>query len=155
MTPGGAVVVGLFCAGIGVLVILAVLGVFGPAPLTRGTPLWVGVLAGLMFVQAGLAVIVGYAVAGGADRDGDLPPGTPFRVRLTQYLLGLGITVSLALIATWIALGAGGRDCQVTGLISAEADETVCRVVFGIGALLTWAFAVVVSVISCKRLQRG
>jgi hypothetical protein len=100
-------------------------------------------------------VIVGYALAGGAGRDGDLPPATPFSVRLTQYLLGLGITVSLALIGTWIALGAGGRNCQVTGLMSGEADETVCRVVFGTGALLVWVFAVVLSVISYKRLQRS
>lgn len=155
LSPGGAIVVGVFCAGVGVLVILAMLGVFGPPRLTRDTPPWVGLLAGLMFVLGGLAVIVGYAVAGGAGRDGDLPPGTPFSVRFTQYLLGLGITVSLGLIATWVALGAGGRNCQVTGLMSAEADETVCRVVFGIGTLLVWAFAVVLTVISYKRMQRG
>ena len=153
LSPHGAVVVGLFCGGTGALVILASLGVFGPARLSPGTPPWIGVLAGLVFVLAGLAVIVGYALAGGAAAGGDLPPGTPVRLRVTQYCLGLGITASLALIGTWIALGAGPRSCQVTAMITAEASATVCRVVFGFGALLTWVFAVVLGVVSYKRLR--
>jgi hypothetical protein len=110
------------------------------------------VLAGLVFVLGGLALIVVYAV-GGAGRDGDLPPGTPFPVHLTQSLLGLGIMVLLALIGTWIAVGTGPRNCQVTGFINGEADGTVCRVVFGLGALLTWIFTVVLGVVSYRRLR--
>ena len=152
LSPRGAVVVGLFCAALGTLVILASLGAFPSAPLTPGTPSWVGILGGLVFVLAGLAVIVGYAVAR-ANAHGDLPPGTPFGVRLAQYVLGLGITVSLALIGTWIALGAGPRHCQITGTITAEANDTVCRVVFGAGAVLTWVVTGVLGVVSYKRLR--
>jgi hypothetical protein len=52
-------------------------------------------------------MIVGYAVAGGVGPDGDLPAGTPRRVRVTQYLLGLGIVSALGAVATWVAFGPG------------------------------------------------
>src|SRR5260221_10350655 len=68
----------------GVPPILAALGML-PVPLTRGTPAWVGVCAGLLFILGGAAIINGYAIAGGAGPDGDLPPGTSLGVRLAQY----------------------------------------------------------------------
>jgi hypothetical protein len=152
LSPRAAVVIGLLCAAAGVPVILASLGFFPSAPLTPGTPPWVGILAGMVFVLAGVAMIVGYAVAG-AGPDGDLPPGTSFGIRVMQLLLGLGVTVSLAMIGTWIALGGGPRKCEVTGIFNGEADDTICRVAFGVGALLTWVFTVVLGVVSYRRLR--
>ena len=108
LSPGAAVAIGLECGAMGLFVILLSLGVFGQAPL-EDTPSWAGICVGLVFVLGGLALINGYAVAGGAAPDGDLAPGTPFGVRLVQYLLGLGITTSMALIASWVAFGPGTR----------------------------------------------
>src|SRR5438046_91633 len=108
LSPRGAVAVGLICAALGVVIILGGLGVLPlrPAPDVAGSP-WVLVCAGLAFVLAGGAVIVGFAVAGGSGPDGDLPPGTPFSVRLTQYFLGLGTLGSMTAVVTWIAFGPG------------------------------------------------
>jgi hypothetical protein len=64
--------------------LLLALGTFGDTHLTDGTPPWVGIVAGLAFVLGGLAMIVGYGVAGGVAPDGDLPPGTPTVVRLVR-----------------------------------------------------------------------
>jgi hypothetical protein len=152
LSPRGAVVVGLFCAGMGAFVIAASLGAFPSAPLTPGTPPWVGILAGLVFVLAGLAVIVGYAMAR-ADHHGDLPPGTPLPVRITQYVLGLGITTSLALIGTWIAIGAGPRTCQISGSFTADANGAICRIGFGLGAFLAWMVTIMLGVVSYRRLR--
>jgi len=77
-----------------------------------------------------------------------------FRTEAVDHLvLGLGITGSLAMIGTWIALGGGPRKCEVTGIFSGEAADTVCRVAFGVGAFLTWVFTVVLGVVSYRRLR--
>jgi hypothetical protein len=99
---------GLIFVAAGIVPILGALGVL-PLPLTPGTPVWVGVCAGLLFVLAGGAIINGYAIAGGAAPDGDLPPGTPFRVQLAQFVLGLGIYGLFAAIFGWVAFGKGAR----------------------------------------------
>jgi hypothetical protein len=83
LPPRSAVLFGLLFMAAGVPPILAALGML-PVPLTRGTPAWVGVCAGLLFILGGAAIINGYAIAGGAGPDGDLPPGTSFGVRLVQ-----------------------------------------------------------------------
>jgi len=70
----------------------------------------------LVFAVVGLVVVliaVGVIAAGGAGPDGDLPPGTPWGIRLTQYLLGLGITGALATVASWIAFGLGPRTFNI------------------------------------------
>ena len=160
LSPGGSIVVGLLCGGIGLVIILVALGAFGEARLTDGTPPWVGVCAGLAFALAGLALMVGYGVAGGVGPDGDVLPGTPFFVRLVQYTVGIGIIVMLASIGSWIAFGPGPR--HFSGGVSVggvsvgggAANETLGRVMFGIGAVLCWAFVAVMVVVSIKRLRR-
>jgi hypothetical protein len=154
ISPIGALLLGVACSLIGTFVVLLSLGRFGAAPLAEGTPPWIGVLGGLVFVLGGLALIVGYVVAGGTP-GADLPPGTPFGVRLTQYLLGLGITTSLALIASWVAFGPGPRYFRTGGTIGGlVAGETFGRAVFGLGAVLVWLFVALLSVTGLRRLGR-
>jgi hypothetical protein len=156
LSPEGAVVIGLLCGLMGLFVVLLALGTFGEPRMSDGTPAWVGVLAGLSFVLAGLAVIVGYGVAGGVGPDGDLLPGAPFGVRLVQYLLGLGILASLASIASWVAFGSGSRHFTGSGLLlSGAVSEMLGRVMFGLGAVLCWAFVAVMVVVSARRLRGG
>jgi len=150
------VAVGLAVSAMGALIVL--LGGRDPGgDASLEAPRWVVAAAGLSFVLAGAAIIVGYAVAGGGAPDGDLPPGTPRWVRVTQSLLGLGIIVALAAVGTWVAFGPGPRAFSVTlpFVGRGPGDETVGRVAFGIGAVLMWIFLVVFVVVSVQRIRRN
>ena len=82
-------------------------------------------------------------------------PGTPFGVRLVQYLLGLGITTSMGLIASWVAFGPGARHFTGTGTLGrGDVNEAVGRTVFGFGAVLIWLFLAVLGVVGLRRLRR-
>src|SRR5215471_12547791 len=153
--PRAAVVIGLLVALMGFLVIGLALHVV-PTANPQNTPEWVGFAAGLAFVLAGAALVVGYAVAGGAAPDGDLPPGTPFGVRLLQYLLGLGIVGLLTAIGAWVAFGPGRREFSITGLpvLGPRAGEVMGRVAFGVGTVLTAVVFVLLAVVSGRRLRR-
>jgi hypothetical protein len=156
LSPRAAVVLGCLVAAMGGLVILLALGMIGPTESSIDrTPPWVVVCAGLAFVLCGAALIVGFAVAGGAGPDGDLPAGTPWGVRLTQYLLGLGISGLLAAIATWVAFGPGPRTFSATVPFVGRgpAKEWLGRGVFGVGAVLMYLFIAVMAVISARRLR--
>jgi len=157
LSPRAAVAVGTAVSGMGVLIVLLAVGIIPGAEASLEAPRWVVATAGLAFVLAGAAVIVGYVVAGGATSDGDLPPGTPRGVRVTQSLLGLGIIVSLAAVGTWVAFGPGPRSFSVTlpFVGRGPGDETVGRVAFGIGAVLMWIFLVVFVVVSVQRIRRN
>lgn len=114
LSSRAAVILGLITTATGVALVLLAAGLVPAGEASRAAPRWVVAAAGLMFALCGAAMIVGYAVAGGVGPDGDLPPGTSRRVRLIQYLLGLGIVGCLAAIATWIAFGPGPRAFTVT-----------------------------------------
>lgn len=161
LSPRGAVVVGLICAALGGVIVLGGLGVVPLTPAADGpAPPWVLVCAGLAFVLAGAAVIVGFAVAGGAGPDGDLPAGTPFSVRLIQYFLGLGIAGCMTAVVTWIAFGPGERHFSTNVVLPfmvhrGPGSDTSGRVVFGIGAVLMWIFLLTAGVSGARRLFRA
>ena len=157
LSPRAAVALGLVVSGMGALIILLAAGIIPGAEAAREAPRWVVASAGLAFVLAGAAMIVGYAVAGGVAPDGDLPAGTPRWVRATQYLLGLGIISALCAVATWVAFGPGPRAFTVTlpFVGRGPGDETVGRAVFGIGAVLMWVFLLVFVVVSVRRIRRN
>lgn len=141
-------------AGVGLALLALGLAPGGESALEA--PRWVVACAGLAFALCGGAVIVGYAVAGGAGPDGDLLPGTPWSVRLMQSLLGLGIMGCLATIFTWIAFGPGPRAFTVflPFVGRGPGSETTGRAVFGVGAVLMWVFFAVFVVVSAQRLRR-
>jgi hypothetical protein len=157
LSPRAAWGWGLFVAAIGLFYILLAAGAIGSAAGRSGqTPRWVGGCVGLVFLLGGAALILGFAITGDARTDGDLPPGTPQWLRLTQYLLGLGIVGSMAAIASWVAFGPGPRTFSTTipSLGRGHANEIVGRVAFGFGATLMWIFFVVFAVVSVWRLRR-
>jgi hypothetical protein len=159
LSPRGAIGFGLLFMAAGVPPVLGALGML-PLPLTQGTPAWVGVCAGLLFMLGGAAIINGYAIAGRAGPDGDLPPGTSFGVRLAQYLFGLGICGLLTAIAGWIAFGRGERHFSMTVNLPfltrhGMGNEVIGRAVFGLGAILVAAFTIVLTVVSVRRLHRA
>lgn len=136
LSPKATLGFGLLVAAVGAFVVLQALGVI-PAG-RMNAPRWVGVLAGLVFNLAGIAVILG--VIGGARPNGELPPNAPLWVRLGAFLLGLTIFASFAMIGSWIAFGPGARSfsTNVPFLMSGSANEIGGRIVFGFGAVLTW-----------------
>jgi hypothetical protein len=73
-------------------------------------PLWLLLCVGLAFFLAGVAIIV--QMLGRANDSGDLPAGTPFWLRATQYLIGLCIFSCFGAISSWIAFGPGERQIQ-------------------------------------------
>lgn len=99
-------------------------------------------------------MIVGYALAGGAAPDGDLPPGTPLWMRVTQMALGLGIVAALGTVAAWVAFGPGPRTFTASGTFaSGQTSERVGRMVFGAGAVLLAVVFVALLIVSVKRLR--
>jgi hypothetical protein len=123
--------------------------------MSPGVGQWVGVLAGLAFVFGGLAVVIQTCVRIAPAPGGDLPPGTPFWVRTTLGLLSLGIVVSLATIATWIAFGPGERKFSSSiPFLPAWLNEPLGRTVFGFGAVLTWLVLVLMAVMAFRSRRR-
>jgi hypothetical protein len=154
LSPAAAVAIGLALSTLGLFAIALSLGIPGPLS-SIDTPPWVGVCIGLVFLLGGLALIVGYAVAGGVGPDGDLPAGTPPIVRAVQYVLGLGILIALGMIGSWVAFGPGPRQFTGRGALGhGTVNETLGRVAFGFGAVLRWIIVGVMCVIGVRRLRR-
>jgi hypothetical protein len=69
---------------------------------------------------------------------GELAPDAPRWLRLMQSLFGVAIAVALASVGTWIAIGPGEREFTS----NVPIGSTGGRIVFGIGALFVWLFAI-------------
>jgi hypothetical protein len=158
LTPRGAIIVGIFFMLCGTFPVLAGFGVLHgrPAP---GVQPWVVVAAGSMFILAGIAVINGYAVAGGSQANGDLSVDAPFTARVVQYVLGLAMVGLMFAVFAWISFGPGERhfssSMSIAGLSrSGQSSEELGRVVFGIAAGLIGLFFVFSAVEGVKRLWR-
>jgi hypothetical protein len=88
-------------------------------------PPWIGLVAGLIFIAGGIALMLGDRLQNGSF----------------AYGLFALIFASLAAIANWIAFGPGPRECttSIVGLYF-ESDSIAsaigCRAAFGIGAVL-------------------
>src|SRR5262245_29841278 len=152
-SPLTATAIGLLFVVVGIVVIVAAFRTTSLGP-PDGDPRWLAAAAGAVFVLAGVAVHIGFAVAGGATVEGDLPRDTPFVLRVIQYLIGLGIVGLLTGIFGWIAFGPGTRLFRITGLgvLGLEGDERVGRIAFGIAAVLMGLFLLLLAVIGARRL---
>jgi len=136
LVRGAAIVIGLLFGGLGLFVTMLALGLLGGGWASGAAPTWVGLAVGLVFTLGGLAVIVDYGIAGGSALDAaEVPVG----VRTLQYLLGLGIAVSMAMCVTWVAFGAAAR-----------APSTAAAA----GSVLLWLFVAVIGVVGLRRLLR-
>jgi hypothetical protein len=159
LSPRGAIFTGLLFTAGGGVAILNSLDVIGLSALTPGTPVWVGVCAGLVFIVGGVAVVLDYAVAG-LGPDGDFLPGTPFAIRLANLLLGMAIVGGMIAISGWIAFGTGPR--RFSGSVSIPfvathwtTGATFGRIVFGAGTVLMVFMFVACTVVGIRRLWRA
>jgi hypothetical protein len=158
LTPLGALIVGVLCAACGIPAILSGIGAISLKS-TPGTPGWVAVCVGLIFVLAGAAVINEYAIGRGVGADGDLPANTPFGVRLAQYLIGLAIVGLLTIVTGWTAFGPGERHFTMTiavpfGAQRRAGGDLSGRIAFGVGTVLLVAMLVALGWSGARRLRR-
>jgi len=148
-----AIGIGLAASAMGAFVVLMGVGVL---PRKAGdAPGWVGVVAGLIFVLGGLAVLVRGFYRSAGDIDGELPAGAPYWLRWFYYLLGLAVTASLAVIASWVAFVPGKRAFTATLPFAGDmpANEMIGRAAFGLGALMTWLILIALAVAGARRLR--
>lgn len=135
---------GLLCFACGVAPILGALQII-PYPLTPGTPTWVGIAAGAVFILAGAAVINGYIFGGGEHFETRASPAA----RRMQNVLGFTMLVMFAAISGWIAFGEGERNFSSSISLpfwqsEGRGNDSVGRAVFGLGAIICAAMAVAV-----------
>ena len=144
-SPRAAVVLGVVVALCGVPPILGGLGMIPIVP-AEGTPAWVAVAGGLVFVLGGAGLIVGYV------------PGTRFGVRVMQYLLGLGTVGLLTAITGWIAFGPGRRPFSTRMTLPFlsgrwATGQASGRAIFGAAAILMCAFLIAMAIVGARRLR--
>lgn len=145
LSPRGAIMLGLIAIACGVAPILGALEII-PYPLTRGTPVWVGVAAGAAFILGGAAVINGYVFGGGKNFETEASP----RVRAIQNVLGFALLATFAAIGGWIGFGPGERNFSFSislpfGENQGRGNDTIGRAVFGFGAIVCAAMAIAVA----------
>ena len=156
LTPRGAIIMGVLCIAAGLFPLLVAVGILH-GRLAPGVPSWVGVAAGSMFILAGLAIINGYAVGGGAQPNGDLSSGAPFVVRVVQYLLGVAIVGLMFAVFAWVSFGPGERhfssSMSIPGFSSTgRSSERSGRIAFGIATVLMGLFFAFATLSGAKRL---
>jgi hypothetical protein len=130
--------IGLLAIAMGALAMLAVSG-FLPGK-NADAPQWVGLAGGMVFVFAGVALVLRW-LAGGAADNAELPQGSPRWLHASYYLIGLACIGMLAAIGSWVAFGPGERAfTMTTPLGSGAGDPWTGRIAFGVGALVSWLF---------------
>lgn len=126
-TPGVGFGLIFVCVGLGMMALMAV------DQTGLNAPLWVAEAAASCFALAGASII--------AQSYG--------KIRLSRAC-SLGVIYGLAVPGLWIAFGSDGSGCSTSiglGPISFDsmASGLSCRLVFGIGAVITLACAVAVT----------
>jgi hypothetical protein len=154
-SPRTTFVCGLLATAMGLFLLLTGLGVVPMKPRSGDGRLWIAAVAGIAFMLGGISIAVG--AIHGVSATGELPKDTGWWMRLFYTVIGVVIAGALASIGTWVAFGPGPRAFSGTGLflLSREAGETVGRIVFGSGAVLTWVIAIAFAVRGVRKLASG
>jgi hypothetical protein len=125
-----------------------------PPPSRSHAPAWIVVLCGLVFLAGGLAVVARGA-AGMNDQQRDMPESAPFWARVIYWLAPVVAAGGLAAIGTWVAFGPGERHFSISGPIAGPLGDDIGRVVFGLGAILTWLLVAALARAGAKKLFGG
>lgn len=136
LAPPMRILLGLLCLVCGLLPALAAFDVGPLHGADINGPPWLGLVAGAVFMLAGIAVILG-------ERPQDAAAG-PIGAWLAAAIL-----CGFAAIGNWIAFGPGPRACsvEIAGffLDGALAGELSCRIGFGIGAMMVNGFLLLIA----------
>ena len=130
------IAVGVLTAGAGFYFALVGLEALPPPSKING-PIWLALFIGVVFFATGISVVV-RGLSGADDASGDLPEAAPVWVKTVYWLDSVIAMAGLAAIGTWVAFGSGKRGFNISGPISGPVGEGIGRVVFGIGAIITW-----------------
>lgn len=155
-TPNEMRLMGALAAVIGFYFMLTGLGVLPVpgGPRNLHAPLWVVFVAGLAFFLGGLALLL--QAFGRANANGEFPSDAPFWIRLAQYLIGVTLFASFALIPTWIAFGGEARSFSGgVSFLDRATNITFARLVFGFGAAICWFAAAAFALSGGRKLMRG
>jgi hypothetical protein len=152
-TPKEMYFIGALAAAAGLYFMLVGLGILPVpgGPRNLHAPLWVVALAGLAFFLGGAAVLI--QALGRANASGDLPSDAPLWLRVVQYLIGVAIFLSFALMGSWVAIGGDLR--QFSGgvpFFSGPTNVTIARVGFGFGAIICWLGTIAIMVSGARKL---
>jgi drug/metabolite transporter (DMT)-like permease len=100
------IALGLVTAAMGAFFAVAASGVivFGPE-CAHEDPRWVSVLAGVIFLLGGAAVVIRGIVGVDEQDPEDLPPSTPRWLRGVSQLMALAIMICCGAIFSWIGFG--------------------------------------------------
>ena len=154
-TPQEARWIGAIAAAAGLYFVLVGLGLLPipGGPRNLHAPLWVVLLAGLAFLLGGIAIVI--QAIGRADATGELPTNAPHWIRIVQYLIGVAIFASFAMIASWIAIGGDAK--QFSGnvlMFGASTNAMIARSAFGLGAIICWLVTIGFAVSGARKLCR-
>ena len=140
-------------AAIGLYIILVAWGVLPMPDGGASAPAFILVLAGLAFMFAGASLMI-RARTGADDKDGDLPAAAPLWTHVTYRAIGIAVAASLAAIGTWIAIGSGPRqfDMSIPLAGTAPAGNTLGRTIFGLGAVIVWIYVIALTVGTVRKL---
>jgi len=138
LTPRGRLGFGLTLIAFGIIPMLATFDIGPLGPKDINGPAWLGLASGGVFVAGGLALLAG------PDR------------KIINSLLGILAVAGLAAIGNWIAFGFGERVCGASILVwVGPVEGLACRIPFGIGALITNAILLVMTVIAVQGALGG
>lgn len=111
-------------------------------------PRWVIGLAGAVFLLMG-GLILHYVIRNGLRGSASPAGGRDDQFFLAGWLVGGLMVTAMAAVAAWIAFGPGDRQFSSSfgvggGFLggSSPSDEAVGRTIFGVGAVVTGAFAI-------------
>jgi len=155
-SPHDVIGVGLAFAAGGIYFIV---GAAGYLPMPEGnSPNFLNYCIGAAFLFAGLTCFI-RARAGMTDAEGDVPDSAPNWIKLSYRAFGIGVAGALAIIGTWIAIGSGPRAFNLSApLVEMQTTgEVIGRVVFGLGATITWIYVIALTVSTVRKLfdRRG
>lgn len=146
----GLLALGAAFAGGGLYFVLVGLGLAASPSHLYGRN-WLALAVGLVFFAAGASVLMrGWLAV--PDSQPDLPADAPALLVAIQWIAALVVIVGLASIGTWIAVGSGDRTFAMMLPVQGSLGETVGRVAFGVGAVITWLMAAGVAAKGIRKL---
>jgi hypothetical protein len=135
------------------------LGAAGYLPMPQSnSPAFIAFCAGAAFLFAGLTCIA-RARAGMLNIESESPDGAPRWTQVSYRMLAIGVAGALAIIGTYVAIGAGPRVLSLSASFveMQTTGELLGRTVFGLGAVIVCIYVIALTIGTVRKLldRRG